>query len=263
MAYGNFNYETRFTAVNTMTPVVNEATNSMEMLRGSVNRAGDSARNASEGFRGLNASISTGLMSNLSKTHQSVSNVNSQLMSLRGALFGVQMGLFYVSMLASNMMMLESAANNVEGAQERLNKVIKEGGRGTLEYRNAVRQLENAQINLQRTQTMTSIMTVAMGFQVVSMGVSFAQAVPGITKLINTLKNYNVVAAVTKALSGQWVTLAAGLAIGAGATVAVNALMNQPASSKSGNINVEVVTNSPYDSFMRQNRTNAVTSGVG
>ena len=95
------------------------------------------------------------------------------------------MTLFISSMFISNMMAIETATNQVETAQQRLNTLIREGKRGTDEYRNAVRQLETAQINLNRAQTMTNIMTASVGLQMVSMGLSFAQAIPYITKAIN------------------------------------------------------------------------------
>ena len=261
MSYGNFNYETRFTAVGSMMPAINESVQGLDMLRGSVDRAGTSARQAAKDFQGLNSSVSTGAMGNFPKMGQSISNVNSQLMSMRGALFGVQMGMFYVSMLTSSMMQLESAANNVEGAQERLTKVIREGGRGTLEYRNAVRQLENAQINLQRTQASVNIMTASMGLQMVSMGISFAQAIPSINAVIGTLRTFIATMTVAKALT---IVGIASLAVGAGVAAyslsQTNQALNQ---NKTSNVNVEVVTDSPYDSFARQNRIKAVASGVG
>ena len=259
----NFTYETRFVAVNTMTPAINEATQSIEMLNLKLSQTRNTAVLAAQDFRGLNTSISTGLMRDLPKVEVATVSINRQLTSMRGALFGVQMGLFYVSMLTSNMMMLESATNNVEGAHERLNKVVREGGRGTEQYRSAVRQLENAQINLNRTQASVNIMTVAMGLQTVSMGISFAQAIPAIRDMINTLKSYATIQAISQALQPGmgWVKLAAGIAIGAGATYAITQ-MTQPAKSPA-NVNVELTTNSPYDAFMRQNRNATIQSGVG
>ncbi|MFA5307008.1 MAG: hypothetical protein WC365_06185 [Candidatus Babeliales bacterium] len=266
MSYGNFNYETRFTAVGSMMPAINESVQGLDMLRGSVDRAGTSARQAAKDFQGLNSSVSTGAMGNFPKMGQSISNVNSQLMSMRGALFGVQMGMFYVSMLTSSMMQLESASNNVEGAQERLTKVIREGGRGTLEYRNAVRQLENAQINLQRTQASVNIMTASMGLQMVSMAVSFYQAIPAISAMITKLQTYVATSVTAQALTPGvgWGTLAVGLGVAAAAGGTVGYLIgNQGQTQGKQQVNVEVVTTSPYDSFLRQNRTKAVTSGVG
>ncbi|MFA5307671.1 MAG: hypothetical protein WC365_09540 [Candidatus Babeliales bacterium] len=259
MAYGNFNYETRFTAINTMTPVVNEAANSMDRLRSSTMSAGNAATQASQDFRGLNTSISTGLMRDLPRANVAVENTGRSLMAMRGALFGVQMGLFYVSMLTSNMMMIETATNNVETAQERLNRVVREGGRGTEEYRNAVRQLENAHTNLQRAQTMTSIMTVAMGFQIVSMGISFAQAIPSITAMITKLQTYIATAVTAQAVTPGvgWGTLAIGLGVAATAGGAVGYYLGQSGSQQSSKVEVNMSNKDIIEDYMRR------TGGTG
>ncbi|MFA5307556.1 MAG: hypothetical protein WC365_08965, partial [Candidatus Babeliales bacterium] len=242
-------------------PVINESVQGVDMLHASINRAGTSARQAAKDFWGLNSSISEGGFKNARDFPAAIDKTSASLMNMRGALFGVQMGMFYVSMLTSSMMQLESAANNVEGAQERLTKVIREGGRGTLEYRNAVRQLENAQINLQRTQASVNIMTASMGLQMVSMGISFAQAIPSINAVIGTLRTFIATMTVAKALT---IVGIASLAVGAGVAAyslsQTNQALNQ---NKTSNVNVEVVTDSPYDSFARQNRIKAVASGVG
>ncbi|MFA5307697.1 MAG: hypothetical protein WC365_09670, partial [Candidatus Babeliales bacterium] len=84
MAYSNFNYETRFTAINTMTPAVNEAANSMEMLRGSTQRAGESARSATQDFQGLNSAISTGGFKNARDFPAAIDKTSASLMNMRG-----------------------------------------------------------------------------------------------------------------------------------------------------------------------------------
>ena len=152
---------------------------------------------------------------------------------------------------------LEQAANNVEGAQERLNKVLRESGRNTYEYRNAVRQLENAQLQYKSAQNMTMIMQASMGLQLVNLAMSFQSVIPAIKDTIKTLKNYNIVATVSKALSGNWVALAAGLAVGAGAVIAVNRMQDTSQSELDTKNNVSGVS---YDINNRYNSTQNVNN---
>ncbi len=147
-----------------------------------------------------------------------------QLMSLRSVIFSVQMATFYISMFASGMLRSESSTISVERAQRNYNEAIREHGRGSEEARDALDSLTQAQIYYQRATTMSSIMTISLGLQAVSMGVSFIQAIPAIKAMITTLQTYNVVAAVSKALSGPygWALLIGGVAVGVGAVAAIN-----------------------------------------
>ena len=261
MATNNFTYETRFTAVNTMSLAVNQATQDVESLRVTVGNLGQQAEDTRKSFVGLNSEITTGLLPSARRGSKEVQNLNGNFMAMRGALFGVQMSLFYVSMLTSNLMAMETASNSVETAQERLNQVVREGGRGTLEYRNAVRQLETAQINFQRQQIMSTVMTVAMGFQLVSLGMSFQQVIPQITTATTALRAWVTTMTFAKALT---IVGAASLIAGVGVAAYSINQMNQAQtnSGNSNNINVEVTVDSPYDSYMRQNRKAAINAGV-
>jgi hypothetical protein len=264
MAY-NFNYETRFSAVNTMTPAINEAVQSVEMLRVKLDDTSTSALQASASFQGLNSAISSGGFSSSSyrdEVDRTTASLNSQYMATRGLIFGAQMSMFYVSMLTSNMMMMESATNNVEGAQERLNSVIASGGRGTLEYRNAVRQLENAQTNLNRAQMMTTIMTASIGLQTLSMGVTFLQFANRVDIAGAALSAYNAILTVTHMLTPTGWAILGGAAIVGGAYVASQAYQSSQSSSTSVSVNIS--DNELINEYnRRKGGTSAKVSGAG
>jgi hypothetical protein len=232
-------YESRFTASNMASPVIMELRDDMNSITVSINEAGEAADKTSRVFQ-------------------------RSLMTMRGAIFGVQMALFTSSILISNMMAIETATNQVETAQQRLNTLIREGKRGTDEYRNAVRQLENAQINLNRAQIMTKLMTASVGLQMVSMGLSFAQAIPYITKAMNALKSFNAVAIVTKALSPKgWAMLGIGAAVGIGAAAAINSIYSQNSSKSSTSIDINVNNDDIIQAYLQRTGGNHTkTMGV-
>ena len=246
-------YETRFTAVNYASPTINQISGDFSNLEGKVTQFNTAA---STGTAEAGNQM-TFFKQKLDLTKTSADNAAASFNSLRGSIFGLQMSMFYVSMLTSNMGGLEQAANNVEGAQERLNKVLQESGRNTYEYRNAVRQLENAQLQYKSAQNMTMIMQASMGLQLVNLAMSFQSVIPAIKDTINTLKSYNIVAAVSKALSGNWVALAAGLAVGAGAVIAVNRMQDTSQSELDTKNNVSGVS---YDINNRYNSTQNVNN---
>ena len=236
----NFTYETRFTASNMASPIIMELRNNMNSLTVSINEAGEAADKTSRVFQ-------------------------RSLMTMRGAIFGVQMALFTSSILISNMMAIETATNQVETAQQRLNTLIREGKRGTDEYRNAVRQLETAQINLNRAQIMTKLMTASVGLQMVSMGLSFAQAIPYIRKMIDTLKTYNLVATISKAITPGvgWAALAVGGGLAVAGAVALNAAYNQGSSKSSTSIDINVNNDDIIQAYLQRTGGNHTkTMGV-
>src|SRR4030042_2557858 len=117
-------YETRFTAVNQVQPVAEQVAMTYDQLKVKVGEVGTASEQMS--FRSVRA--------------------------FQGLIFGAQMSLFYVSMLASGLLRDESAVLQVEAAEERLNKALKEHGRKSEEAVSATRQLEQAHIYLQRAQ---------------------------------------------------------------------------------------------------------------
>jgi hypothetical protein len=129
----------------------------------------------------------------------------------------------------------------VEQATDRLNVMRKAGTTNTLEYRNAVRQLETATANLNSVQQSSTIMTAAMGLQTISMAASIATSIPELLKMTEALKQYNIVASITNALSGPggWAKLAIGAGIGAAAVGGIMALQNS-SQPKSQPITIEI-----------------------
>lgn len=233
-------YESRFTASNMASPVIMELRDDMNSITVSINEAGEAADKTSRVFQ-------------------------RSLMTMRGAIFGVQMALFTSSILISNMMAIETATNQVETAQQRLNTLIREGKRGTDEYRNAVRQLETAQINLNRAQIMTKLMTASVGLQMVSMGLSFAQAIPYIRKMIDTLKTYNLVATISKAITPGvgWAALAVGGGLAVAGAVALNSAYSQGSSKSSTSIDINVNNDDIIQAYLQRTGGNHTkTMGV-
>jgi hypothetical protein len=257
-------YESRFTASNMASPVIMELRDNMNSITVSIEEAGEAADKTSQSFRGL--SSESELFCERGRKVPDVINQNASAMrGLQRSLFGVQMALFTSSILISNMMAIETATNQVETAQQRLNTMQREGKRGTDEYRNAVRQLETAQINLNRAQTMTSIMTASVGLQMVSMGLGFAQAIPDIRKMIDTLKTYNLVATISKALTPGvgWAALAVGGGLAVAGAVALNSAYSQGSGKSSTSIDINVNNDDIIQAYLQRTGGNHTkTMGV-
>ena len=134
-------------------------------------------------------------------------------------IFGAQMSLFYVSMLASGMLRAESATIGVDMAQDHLNDTIKRYGANSQEALRATQSLERSQLLYQRQATITTIMTAAMGLQMVSMAYSISKyAIPAIEGLCGWLQTAISLETVFEALSGPWgwAMLAGGMVAAAG-----------------------------------------------
>ncbi len=221
----------------------------------SINGIAQSAGNARTAFQQLSSTGVTsfrGLSTEAELARGKIQGFNTEMSqgfrAISGLIFPMQMGLFYLSMYASDLSRSETTLNSVEAAQGRLNDAIIEYGRGSKQALDAARALESAQINYQRSITMSQIMTVSMGLQIANMAASFAYSIPNITRFTDALKQYNIVATISKALSGPsgWAMLAGGLVIGGVAAYGVSQLMNQPTTASSSSSNVTV--NVQYDS---------------
>jgi len=86
----------------------------------------------------------------------------------RRSLFGVQMGLFYFTMLESAMYRNEAAAIAIENAQDSYNQAVARYGAQSSQAIRAERNLERARRMLQSTNVRTAVSYVGMGLQVVS-----------------------------------------------------------------------------------------------
>jgi hypothetical protein len=120
-----------------------------------------------------------------------------------------QTSVLAVSALITRQLSLESASDNVSAAQDRYSKAVRESGAGSQEAQDALKQLERAQKSLQTTQSTTTLMTAAMGFQFVGLAGNIVYSLPKIRDLINTLKSLNIVASITQALQGPkgWINI--------------------------------------------------------
>lgn len=200
------------------------------------------------------------------QTSQSFDMLNwRSLMAMRGVVFGFQMALFYLTMYSQGMDRTENYTISVERAQRNYNKAVTEYGRGSEQAQNAQESLTMAVNNYNAAVTRSNIMTLAMGFQAVSMGISFMQALPAIKGMIGSLQSFNAVAEVSvmlkSALSSPWAPL--GLAVGA-ATIAGVAYYASQQNQPKQQVNVSVTNEGILDDYLRRTGgTNAKTSGVG
>lgn len=134
----------------------------------------------------------------------------------RNLIFGAQMGLFYMSMLAGGMIRNESSTIAVEMAQERLNETIRKYGPNSQEAHRAMQQLERTQLYYQRSITYSNLMTVSMGLQMVGMATSiWRYAIPALGSLTGILHGVANAFRTLYASIGPW-----GLALLATGTVA-------------------------------------------
>ncbi|MCW3994926.1 MAG: hypothetical protein NWE98_02100 [Candidatus Bathyarchaeota archaeon] len=237
----SFKYEMVFTANNFASNGITQITYEVQELNIRLDQTTEKASKTASSFRGLNSSITTGLLTATRDARTEFKNfdaeTNRMAMSLRGLIFGLQMTAFSITMITSYMYSMESAQLSLQGAQERYNEALREHGAASSEARSALRSLEQAQINYQRSATMSQIMTISLGLQFVSLVISSYQAIPAIQKLTDSLKAYNTVSAISKAMNPWgWVALAGGIAIGAGAVYAINQMQN----NQKSNVNVAI-----------------------
>lgn len=91
--------------------------------------------------------------------------------AFRGYVFGVQMSIFYVSMLANAWMRAESAQLSLIDAQENYQRTLAEYGPAHERTEAALRRLERAQLMVQRTSFTTMLTFGGMTLQMFSMTV--------------------------------------------------------------------------------------------
>ena len=176
------------------------------------------------------------VVENLNRISQGTTTVNWGMqqmgsissMGFHNMIFGAQMSMFYVSMLASGMMRAESATIGVEMAQDHLNDTIKRYGPNSQEALRATQSLERSQIMLNRQNVITNITMASMGLQMISMSTSmYKYAIPALTSLATHL--WHVTSAAIAFLATNpagWAVLIGGVAA---ASVAGLYLLNRPA----------------------------------
>lgn len=259
----SYRYEIVFTAQNYTSNAMTMMSGDAGNLSMKLNDVANSADRVTTSMRSLHPELGRGGF-NVSlygaKAQDATRETNMMAMSLRGLIFGLQMTAFSLTMITSYMMSMESAQLSIEGAQERYNEALKEHGRNSKEARDAYRSLEQANLNYQRSLTMSNIMTVSMGLQFVSLAISAYQSLPAIEKLTRTLRTYNVVAAISKAMT-PWgiVALAGGIAIGGAAVYAMNQ-MEKSASTGSVNVKVDSYNDGLITEFNRRFGSNQTKS---
>jgi hypothetical protein len=210
---------------------------------------------------GLGSSAWAGSWGTVDKyVRQNTKSMNQLVGSMGRTIFSAQMSLFYIGMLTSNMNRNENATLQLEGAQQRLSEALRTSGRNSTEYRNALRAVEIAQNNLNSTTLQANVLNVAMGLNMVQMGVSIYSSLPALRQLITALKSYNVVATISQALTpgAGWIKLAAGLAIGTAATGAVAYMMNQGGGSSKPSVTVNNESYSAIEAYLSRKGKTAV-----
>ena len=96
--------------------------------------------------------------------------------AFRGYVFGLQMGVFYLSMFTSAIYMQESAQLSLQDAQENYQKTLAEFGPASEQAQAALRRLERAQIRVDRMGLRATLTMAGLGLQVVSYGYQLATA---------------------------------------------------------------------------------------
>ena len=239
MSYGMMGggiYEIQFVAVNRMGGTVTMAGQQVQTLSYGFELAGQKAEQM--GFRSMRA--------------------------MQGLVFGLQMSTFYASMFMGALMKDDNALLSVEAATERYTKALRENGRGSEEARSAARSLEMAQNNLNRAQMMSTVLTASMGLQAVSLGMSFMQALPGITAMIAKLQTYIATSIIAQALTPGvgWAALGIGVGVAAGVGgILAYQTLTQP--TPKVDVNVNMPEDDPYRAFARQKRNEITSTGLG
>jgi hypothetical protein len=178
-----------------------------------------------------------------------------QMRAWQGVIFGLQMSTFYISMFASGLLRSESSAISVERAQRNYNQAVREYGRNSEQARNALDSLTQAQIYNQRATTMSSIMTVSLGLQAVSMGVSFLRAVPGIMQATSALWAY----AAAQAAAHPW--LVPAMLAGVAVALAVQQSATRPTPSTS--VSVSISDEDIFKQYIRRRENVEAKSATG
>jgi len=171
--------------------------------------------------------------------------------AFQGVIFGLQMSTFYASMFMSALMKDDNALLSLEGSTERYNKALREYGRNSEEARNAARSLEMAQNNLNRAQTMSTVLTGSIILQGVSLATSFIALAKSITTANTALQIHNFLKTYSLALTGVGIVAVGAAIAAAGAYGAMSA--NQPQINI--NSNVSLMGEKDLDTALdRQNR---------
>lgn len=146
----------------------------------------------------------------VSETTQQMAAISGR--SFRRMIFGVQMGVFYFSMLDSAMMRQETTALTLADAQDSYNDAIREYGASSEEATRAARRLERVQHYVDMANRRAMLSFVGLGLQAVNMAVQFQSTFGTLDVLIGKLT-------AIQALSGPkgWIMLAGAVAAGVGA----------------------------------------------
>ena len=226
-------YKSVFTASQYVTPVAEEVAQGYYNIKWAATDAGKAAETA--GMSGFSA--------------------------FRNLAFSAQMGLFYVSMLESGMMRMESASIGVEMAQERLNDVIKKSGANSDEAHRAMQQLERAQIMYQRMTTYSTLMTVSLGIQFVQFASSIEKyAIPALGHITTFVGQLTTAFRGLSAAQATTIVGLAALAIGVGVGAAYAYSQSRVALPETLNINSKTDVDEVLELY-KQRLKRAITQG--
>lgn len=253
----NLSYNIVIAGQNTSDYAFQQASNSLIKLQSDVEATTQSMRKLKQETAGGLVNQQINQEGTWTRNTNAVKNYNTELKSTIGNMgrmvFSAQMSLFYIGMLSSNLNRNKNAVLQLESAQERLTKAQQDHGRNSYEYRQALRAVETAQNNLNATNLQATVLNVAMGLNMMQMGVAAYQALPGIKALTSTLRTYNVTAAITNAVTGVgWVKLIAGLAVGGLAIGGLAYLSSQGSKSESANLNVNTVDSDIINQYLQR-----------
>lgn len=182
----------------------------------------------------------------------------------RTLMMGASMASMVLTSLVSRQMQEENSLEGITNAQENYASVVTEYGRGSKQAASALNQLEKAQKSYNNAATMSNLMTMSMGIQLVGLGASIIQFLPSIEKLITGQKTLALVTTIQNAMSGPagWAMLAGGVAAAGIGTYAVTQMLNTPASPT--NVNVTVKSqNDVLTEYLKRNGNNNIISAGG
>jgi hypothetical protein len=204
--------------------------------------------------------------------------------------FGAQMSIFTLSMLYQRQLQEENSLDAITTATNRYNEAVRESGAGSTQAQNALIALEKAQRSYNTASTLSTLTTVSMGLQLVSMGAQVMQFLPTLNALIfgtqsqaaaqqklaaanieeaasaevatvanRALTASNLLASLTSPVG--LATLAIGGVVGVGLTAGIMNYLNQPQNSSKVDVNVSTEQDILSQYLQRTNTIATTTAG--
>ncbi len=180
--------------------------------------------------------------------------------SLSRMMFTVQMSTFYLGMLTSAQGRNENSLLQIENAQMRYNRAVREHGRNSEQARAALNQLTIAQNTYRQTAAQSQMMTISLGINFAQMGMSALMTMPKLAAMKLSIDSLSTSFKGLMASIGPigWGLLALSTIVPIG--MVGMSLMNQPA-PPSTNVNVSVDSGSDViQDYLRRTGANSINS---